>query len=94
MSAAMAAFWLTTGSFAGPLIVLGALVIWLNRRGIAPPRSTGWLLVAWSGLAAVIVEPAPWLLLVIAGGLLVAGPARPTGDATRGGKRQAAAGQS
>lgn len=80
MSPAMAAFWLTTGSFAAPLIMLGAVVLWLDRRGIALPRSAGWMLVIWSALAAVILEPAPWVLLTVAGGLLLAGPARPVED--------------
>jgi len=72
MSPAMAAFWLTTGSFAGPLIMVGVLVLWLDRQGIAPPRSVAWMLVIWSALAAVIVEPAPWVLITVAGGLLLA----------------------
>jgi hypothetical protein len=77
MSPAMAAFWLTTGSFAGPLILFGAMVLWLDRQGIAPPRFLAWMLVAWSALAAVILEPAPWVLLTVAGGLLLTA-ARPS----------------
>jgi hypothetical protein len=72
MSPAMAAFWLTTGSFAAPLILLGAMILWLDRRGLVPPRFVAWLLVGWSALAAVILEPAPWLLITFAGGLLLA----------------------
>jgi hypothetical protein len=77
MSPAMAAFWLTTGSFGVPLILLGALVLWLDRQGIAPPRFVAWMLVAWSAMAAVIVEPAPWAVITVAGGLLLAA-ARPS----------------
>ncbi len=78
MSPAMAAFWLTTGSFAAPLILFGAMVLWLDRQGIAPPRFLAWMLVVWSAVAAVILEPAPWVLLTVAGGLLIAaaGPSR------------------
>jgi hypothetical protein len=72
MSPAMAAFWLTTGSFAAPLVLLGAVLLWLDRRGMAPPRFVAWPLVAWSALAALLLEPAPWLLITAAGGLLVA----------------------
>ena len=77
MSPAMAAFWLTTGSLGAPLIVLGVLVLWLGRRGMTPPPSVAWMLVAWSLVAAVIVEPAPWLFITLAGGLLLAA-ARPS----------------
>ncbi len=77
MSPAMAAFWLTTGSFAAPLILCGAMVLWLDRQGVAPPRFVAWMLVAWSAVVAVIVEPAPWVLLTLAGGLLLAA-ARPS----------------
>jgi hypothetical protein len=72
----MAAFWLTTGSFAAPLIMFGAMVLWLERQGLAPPRFMAWILVGWSAVAAVILEPAPWVLLTVAGGLLLAA-ARP-----------------
>ena len=77
MSPAMAAFWLTTGSFGAPLILLGALVLWLDRQGMAPPRFAAWMLVGWSLLAAVIVEPAPWVLITAAGVLLVTASGRP-----------------
>ena len=77
MSPAMAAFWLTTGSLGAPLIVLGVLVLWLGRRGMTPPPSVAWMLVAWSLVAAVILEPAPWLFITLAGGLLLAA-ARPS----------------
>lgn len=82
MSPAMAAFWLTTGSFGAPLVVVGALVLWLVRRGVAPPAFLGWALGAWSLTAAAIVEPAPWVLICAAAGLLVTSSRR---SAARGG---------
>ncbi|MEU7278568.1 DUF6463 family protein [Streptomyces sp. NPDC045431] len=73
---AMGAFWLTTGSFAVPLLVVGLLVLWLDRRGIVPPPFVAWTLGVWSVFGAVMVEPAPWVLVWVAVGLLVAGARR------------------
>ncbi|WP_280239725.1 DUF6463 family protein [Nocardia abscessus] len=76
MSPAMASFWLTTGSFGVPLALIGVLVLWLDRRGIVPPSFVAWTLGAWSVLAGVILEPAPWALAWIAVGLLAVGARR------------------
>jgi hypothetical protein len=76
MSPTMAAFWLTTGSFGLPLIVVGMIVLWLDRRGIVPPPFIAWTLGIWSVVAAVIFAPAPWVLVWLAGGLLLAGARR------------------
>ncbi|MEU9872845.1 hypothetical protein AB0C87_33955 [Actinomadura sp. NPDC048021] len=48
MSSAMAAFWLTLGSFGVPLAVVGMIVLWLDRRGL------GW------GLVVVFRAVVPW----------------------------------
>ncbi|GAA4386321.1 hypothetical protein GCM10023088_57120 [Actinomadura verrucosospora] len=40
MSSAMAAFWLTLGSFGVPLAVVGMIVLWLDRRGLG--WGAGW----------------------------------------------------
>ncbi|MGY5223178.1 hypothetical protein [Nocardia asiatica] len=76
MSPAMASFWLTTGSFGVPLVLVGVLVLWLDRRGIVPPPFVAWTLGIWSALAGVILEPAPWALAWIAVGLLAVGARR------------------
>jgi hypothetical protein len=76
MSPAMATFWLTTGSFAVPLAVIGMIVLWLDRRRIVPPPFIAWTLGIWSVVAAMILEPAPWVLAWLAVGLLVAGARR------------------
>jgi len=73
MSPAMAAFWLTTGSFSVPLVVIGLIVLWLNRRDVVPPPFIGWTIGIWSVVAAVILEPSPFVLVSIASGLLLAG---------------------
>ncbi|MBA3448057.1 MAG: hypothetical protein H0T56_10700 [Pseudaminobacter sp.] len=50
-------FWSTVGSFAIPLLVLGALIFWLDRHCQAIPPFVGWCLVAWTGLASLIMAP-------------------------------------
>lgn len=76
MSPAMAAFWLTTGSLGVPVVILGMLVLWLDRRGVVPPPFIAWTLGAWSLVAAWFVEPAPWVLIWLAAGLLIVGNRR------------------
>ena len=76
MSPAMAAFWLTTGSFGPPLILVGMIVLWLDRRGVVPPPFLAWTLGIWSVVVGVILEPAPWVFAWVAVGLLLAGARR------------------
>ncbi|MFC3960751.1 DUF6463 family protein [Nocardia jiangsuensis] len=76
MTPANSAFWLTAGSFGLPLALIGALVMWLDRRDIAPPTFLAVGLGVWSVFAAIIFEPAPWPVIWIAVGLLVAGARR------------------
>lgn len=76
LSPASGAFWLTVGSFGIPLIVLGATVSWLDRRGLQPPLFIAWTIGIWSVLAAVMFRGAPWLLAWIAVGLLILGARR------------------
>ncbi len=87
MGPVMGTFWLTTGSFAVPLVLTGVLLLWLDGRGIVPPAFVAWTLALWAAVAAAIFEPAPWLLAWIAAGLLLAGArraARPAGRPTAG----------
>lgn len=76
MDPAMGAFWMTTGSFGIPLVLVGLTVLWLDRRDIVPPSFIGWTLGVWSVLGAVIFEPAPWPIGWVAAGLLIAGSRR------------------
>lgn len=76
MSPAMAAFWLTTGSCGLPLAVIGLIVLWLHRRQIVPPSFIPWALGLWSLIAAVILGPSPFVLGLVAAGLLFAGGRR------------------
>jgi hypothetical protein len=63
------AFWSTVGSFAIPMIVLGALVVWMTNRRIPVPRFVGIALLAW-GIVSGLAMPTsgfPVLVLVAIG---------------------------
>lgn len=51
------AFWSSIGSFAVPLGVLAALVLWMIRRDIRVPRFVGYTLLAWTALSAILMPP-------------------------------------
>ena len=66
-----AAFHATVGSFAGPVIVLGAMVLWMDRCAMTPPAFLGWGLGAWALLASLIMEPSGYPLGLIPAVLLI-----------------------
>lgn len=57
MSPAMSAYWLSVASFGPPLILVGATVLWLNRRGITPPSFIAWVVLAWLVLDIMLAGP-------------------------------------
>lgn len=57
MQASGAVFWATVGSFVAPTLVLGALVLWLDRRRLPIPAFVGWALAGWMALATAIMPP-------------------------------------
>ena len=71
MSPAHGAYWLTFGSFGPMQIVLGVLVLWLDRRGLVPPTFVAWTLAANAVLCGVIFGPAPWPVDLVSAGLLL-----------------------
>ncbi|WP_378731400.1 DUF6463 family protein [Nocardia brasiliensis] len=73
---AVGAFWLGPGSFGLPLLLIGLLIEWMDRRDIVPPVFLPWALLAWIGVGAVILEPAPWLVAGVAAVLLLVGVRR------------------
>ncbi|MBW5484310.1 hypothetical protein GPJ59_21100 [Streptomyces bambusae] len=89
---AAGAFWISLGSFAVPMTVLGALLADLGRRGITVPAWAGWALGGWALVGAAVVEPTPMLLVLVPAGLLVraAGAARRSGVAGAAGADGAA----
>lgn len=78
MSPAMSAYWLSVNSFGPPLVLIGLSVLWLDRRGIAPPPFIPWALGGWVVVGTVIAGPGVGqdLILLVAAGLLVAGTRR------------------
>ncbi|MEV7027748.1 DUF6463 family protein [Kitasatospora sp. NPDC093558] len=72
MSPAGSAYWLTVNSFAPPFVIIGLTILWLNRRGIAPPPFIGWALLAWTLVGATLAGIAPPLDLAAEILLLVA----------------------
>ena len=76
MSAANSAYWLSIGSGGVPLVLLGLLVLWLDRRGIVPPPFIAWALAAWTAVDAVALGATPWPLLMLASVLLLVGARR------------------
>ena len=76
MSPASSALWLSLGSFGVPLVVVGLLVLWLDRRGITPPPFVAATLGVWTVLDAVILLPTPWPILLLATVLLAVGARR------------------
>ncbi len=78
MSPAMSAYWLSINSFGPPMVLLGLTVLWLNRRGIPPPRFIPWALGAWVVVGTVVAGPGVGqdLLLLAGSGLILAGTRR------------------
>ena len=76
MSPANSALWLSVDSFGVPLIVVGLMVLWLDRRGITPPPFIAWTLGTWTVVDAVILLITPWPILLLANILLLVGARR------------------
>ncbi|GAB2511595.1 DUF6463 family protein [Nocardia heshunensis] len=66
-----AAFWYTAYSFGPPLLAIGLLVLWLDRRGITPPPFLAWGIAGWTVITAILSGPSPLPLLLIAALLLL-----------------------
>lgn len=67
------AFWSNPGGFGLPLFLVGALTLWMDRNGIVPPAFLAWTVLIWSAVCAVLAEPTPWPVVVIAAMLLLRG---------------------
>lgn len=72
------AFWSTIGSFAVPVMTLGFLLLWLDRRGIAPPAFVGWTFLGWTAIATVLMLPSGFPVSVLVALGLVLGRPRTT----------------
>ncbi|GAA3038740.1 hypothetical protein GCM10020000_16210 [Streptomyces olivoverticillatus] len=77
------AFWGSPAGFGLPLFVIGLLVTWMDRRGITPPVFLPWVVLPWTVVCTVSVEPSPAPLATAASVLLLVGvrrSARPAGS--------------
>ncbi|WP_438290848.1 DUF6463 family protein [Streptomyces sp. HUAS TT7] len=72
MSPAGSAYWLTYNSFGPPIVIIGLTIMWLNRRGIAPPPFIAWALLTWTVGGTALAGFAPPLDLAAEILLLVA----------------------
>lgn len=71
LSQSQAVFWANLGSFAVPLILLGALVSVLVGADLAVPGFVGYGLGVWVVLCSVILEPTGFPLGLIPAALLI-----------------------
>lgn len=69
-------FWATIGSLAVPLIILGSLILWMDRRGLPIPGFVGYAMVAWSLVTTLIMPPSGLPLVLLASICLTIGLAR------------------
>jgi hypothetical protein len=76
MSPAMSALWLSVDSFGVPVVLIGLIVLWLDRRGITPPSFIGWTLGILTVVDGVILLFTPWPILLLANILLLLGSRR------------------
>ncbi|MDF2707197.1 MAG: hypothetical protein K0R62_2849 [Nonomuraea muscovyensis] len=76
MSPANSAYWLSVASFGVPLVVVGLIVLWLDRRRITPPPFVAWTLGIWTVVGAVVLVATPWPILLLANILLLVGARR------------------
>lgn len=74
MSPAMSAYWLSINSFGPPLILIGLITLWMDRRHMTPPPFIGWALIIWVlvGTAVIGVGVGQDLILLVASALLLA----------------------
>ena len=63
------AFWSTFGSIAPGLIGLGYLLLWIDDRGLSPPRALIAGIVAWALIGSALMPPSglPAIFLVSLG---------------------------
>ena len=78
MSPAMSAYWLSVNSFGPPLILVGLMVLWLNRRRMTPPSFIAWSIIAWFVVGEVAAGPGidQDLIILTAAVLLLVGARR------------------
>ncbi|MEV1292081.1 DUF6463 family protein [Pseudonocardia sp. NPDC049635] len=69
--------WRTLGSFGAPMLALGSLVLWSERRNGRVPAGIGWVLLAWGVPFTAMMPRSPSWTVPVIGALLVAGDREP-----------------
>ncbi len=72
ISQSQAHFWALLGSFAVPLLVLGAVIARSAREDRPLPAYVTWTVTAWTVTCALVLEPSGFPLGLVPAGLLVA----------------------
>ncbi len=67
------AFWVSIGSFAVPLLLLGILAVLSGRNGQRIPGALGWVLVGWGILGASLLPVSGAWAFIVVGLLFAAG---------------------
>lgn len=88
MSASEGYFWALLGSFAIPLLLLGALVTRFAREGRALPAYVTWGIAAWVVACTYVLAPSGFPLGLVPAGLLIAAALRRS-SAPRSGRAEA-----
>ncbi|MFI9534436.1 DUF6463 family protein [Nocardia fusca] len=70
-SDAAAGFWYSVFSFGPPLLLIGVMVLWLDRRDITPPPFVAWAIAAWVIITFIASGPSPLPILLVAAGILL-----------------------
>lgn len=65
------AFWSTIGSAGTPLLVLGLIILWIDRSGLRVPAAPSALLVIWSAAGTALMQPSGFPLVLVASVLLL-----------------------
>lgn len=67
------AFWITPGSFAVPLFVVGLLAVTAAREGRGMPRIVGWIFIVWGVFCTSLLPVSGAPLFAVVGALFLAG---------------------
>ncbi len=65
------AFWSTIGSAGIPVLVLGLVILWIDRSGLRVPAAPSALLVIWSAVGTALMQPSGFPLVLLASALLL-----------------------
>lgn len=83
MSAAGNALWLSLFSFGPMLVLVGTMVLWMDRNHVIPPIFVPCTLLIWNLIDAATLLFTPWPIITIASTLLFFGIRRARANKSR-----------